>query len=257
MADNVSREHFFDDLGFVISRGREGELLGTVDVVPEMHVPGTGVLRISVLAVLIDGLMGLLAVDVMTPRVPVTLMLEVHLSTPPKGVHSVQLTARTIKAGRSIFAAEVSMADERGRPLGFATGTFMVSPDPSVVFGPGPGPLDRLPEIRGRLSQPFAERMGIVLRSAGVAELPRRVESLNGGGTVNGGLLALVAEEAALSGRPGTSLATMSLHFMSPVRVGPAVAVAAQPGGSLAQVTVRDEGRGNTLAVVVTTREFP
>src|SRR3546814_16135802 len=78
----------------------------------------------------------------------------------------------------------------------------------------------------GRLAVPFAERASCERRGGGSAALLRREDGLNASGTVNGGLLALVAEEAVLDARPGTTLASLSLCFLRPVRVGPAVATA-------------------------------
>src|SRR3546814_17876920 len=82
----------------------------------------------------------------------------------------------------------------------------------------------------GRLAVPFAERASCERRGGGSAALLRREDGLNASGTVNGGLLALVAEEAVLDARPGTTLASLSLCFLLPVRVGPAVATATVHG---------------------------
>lgn len=254
------RGEFFFELGFSAVRGADGELIGSAAVVPEMCLPGTRVLRMSVLATFVDMLSGLLAVAAFTPRIPVTLQLDLHLRRIPVDLARAELVARPVKSGRSVFAAEVELNDESGRAIGFATGTFMVVPDPSVVFPPGPDPLEQLASATGRLSQPFPDSVGLELGGPGMAHLPMRERSLNASGTLNGGLLALVAEEAALSGRPGAVLAMMNLQYLSPVRVGPAVAqavVSESPGGALGRVTVVDEGRNGSVAVLVTTRAFP
>jgi hypothetical protein len=46
------------------------------------------------------------------------------------------------------------------------------------------------------------------------------------------------------------------MHYAQPVRNGPAV-VAAEVHGDLAEVTVRDAGRDDRLAVIATTRAVP
>jgi hypothetical protein len=84
-----------------------------------------------------------------------------------------------------------------------------------------------------------------------------RPDGLNASGTLNGGLLALVVEEAALSAAPpGATLASLSMRYAQPVRVGPAVAEADVRDG-LGDVVVRDAGRDDRLAVIATTRTFP
>jgi acyl-coenzyme A thioesterase PaaI-like protein len=82
-----------------------------------------------------------------------------------------------------------------------------------------------------------------------------RPDGLNASGTLNGGLLALAVEEAALSAEPGTTLASLSIRYAQPVRKGPAVAHAEVRDG-LGQVVVRDQGRDDRLAVIASTRAF-
>jgi acyl-coenzyme A thioesterase PaaI-like protein len=97
--------------------------------------------------------------------------------------------------------------------------------------------------------------VGCERRETGVAVLPRSDDGLNASGTVNGGLLALVAEEAALSCFPDSTLSMMALCFLRPVRVGPAVARAVVHD-DVAEVTVVDAGRGDSHAMTATARVF-
>jgi acyl-coenzyme A thioesterase PaaI-like protein len=105
------------------------------------------------------------------------------------------------------------------------------------------------------LEVPFAERAGCERTAAGVASIPLRPDGLNASGTLNGGLLALVVEEAALSAAPGDTLSSLSMRYAQPVRVGPAVAMADVHDG-LGDVVVRDVGREDRVAVIATTRTF-
>jgi acyl dehydratase len=86
-----------------------------------------------------------------------------------------------------------------------------------------------------------------------VAVLPRSDDGLNASGTVNGGLIALVVEEAALSLTPGATLSSMALRYLRPVRIGPAVATADVRAG-LGRVEVRDAGGDDRPVVTATTR---
>jgi acyl-coenzyme A thioesterase PaaI-like protein len=105
----------------------------------------------------------------------------------------------------------------------------------------------------GRLGLPFAERAGCERREPGIAVLPRSEDGLNAAGTVNGGLIALAVEEAALSLTPESTLSTMALRYLRPVRSGPAVATATVRAG-LGRVDVRDAGGDDRPAVTATTR---
>lgn len=70
------RAHIVFDLGMEIEVAG-AELHGAAAIVPEMHAPETRCVRTSILATWTDLLAGLLAGDVIAPRVPVTLELAV------------------------------------------------------------------------------------------------------------------------------------------------------------------------------------
>jgi acyl-coenzyme A thioesterase PaaI-like protein len=107
-----------------------------------------------------------------------------------------------------------------------------------------------------RLTMPFAERAGCERRAPGVAALAYSDEVLNASNTINGGLIALTAEEAVLSlSPPGATLASLDLRYLQPARVGPAVATAEVRHG-LGRVEVCDEGNENRLCVAATARTF-
>jgi acyl-coenzyme A thioesterase PaaI-like protein len=243
--------HVLLELGLGTER-RGDELHGSAPIVPEMHVPGTDVLRISVLATWLDTIAGLLVADVVAPRVPVTLELDVHLHSPPRALEWVHLHGRLAKVGRTVVVPHVDLLDQEGRPLGFGAASFMVAPDPQLRMPERTGMEGRPPGM-ARLRQPLAERVGIEHREPGVVALPRSEEGLNASNTVNGGLLALAVEEAALSADQGAPLVSMALRYLQPVRIGPAVAVAEVCRG-LGRVEVRDAGAEERRAALATTR---
>lgn len=239
------------ELGFGVRS--DGRLLrGSASVTPFMHVPGTKHLRLSVLATWADMLGGLLAAREMGPRVPVTLDLDIHLQAPAPSSGVVSAAARAVKAGRSVFVAEVSFFTG-GDAFGFATTSFMASPDTSLSM-PAATSID-MPASGASLAMPLAARAGMKRESGGLAVLPRSEDGLNSSNTVNGGLLALCAEEAVLSLALGDTLSSLSLRYLGPVRTGPAVALADLRSG-LAQVEIRDSGREHRLAVMATARTF-
>jgi acyl-coenzyme A thioesterase PaaI-like protein len=240
------------ELGFAVARTGT-DLEGTASIVPGMCVPGTEHLRTSLIATWADHLAGLLAVTVVAPQVPVTLGLDVHLFSPAPGSGTLRCVGTTLKAGRSIFMASVEFSTGEGEPVAVSTGTFMTAPDPSLRL-PASLSFDG-PQPELRLQVPWAERAGCERRQPGVAVLPRSDDGLNSSNTVNGGLIALVVEEAALSLSPGATLSSLSMRYLRPVRVGPAVATAHARSG-LGQIEVRDAGNDNRLAVLATARFF-
>jgi acyl-coenzyme A thioesterase PaaI-like protein len=246
-----ARRHIITELGFTTALVGD-EMHGTAPVTTQMHVPGTGHLRTSILATWADNLAGLLAVVALAPRVPVTLELDVHLYRPAPGDGVVRGVGRTVKAGRSVFVASVEFTSGLGEPVAVGAGSFMAAPDPAVTMRASPG-ADPPPD--GRLTMPFAERAGCERQRPGVAVLPRSEDGLNSSNTVNGGLIALAAEEAVLSLAPGATLCSLGLRYLQAVRAGPVVATARIRDG-LGQVELRDAGNGGRLAVTATARTF-
>ncbi len=248
--------HIVSELGLGFTDVSAEELRGWAPVSPEMWVPGTDVLRLSVVAVWADVACGLLAVEVYKPRLPVTLDLEIGIYEPIRGCDEVHVVSRVIKRGRSVSVLVADFTDGDGRPLGLATGSFMMSPNPDLVLSEKSGTsLLRRPGEQW-LSAPFAERSQCVRTSPGVAELPRTIDGLNGAGNINGGLTALVVEEAALSVADGATLSSMSMRYLKPIRTGPAVANANVREG-LARVDVVDAATDDRVAITSTARFFP
>ena len=239
------------ELWFQVER-RGDELVGRAEITPPMHAPGTDRLRTSIVAAWTDVVWGLAAVDSMQPRVPVTLDLDVHLFEPLPSSGVVEVVGRPLKHGRAVTVFQSEIVVD-GTTVGAGTGAFMPAPDPRLVM-PGPAPWGPRPDTP-RLSVPLAERAGIERPEPGVAIIGHGTETTNAARTLNGGLVAVAIEEAALSLTPGETLALLDLHFLQPVRVGPAVARADIRNG-VGRVEVRDAGMDDRLAVMATTRTF-
>jgi acyl-coenzyme A thioesterase PaaI-like protein len=244
--------HILAEVGWNVRQVGEA-LHGEAAVIPQLLVPGQPHLRVSMLAAWADQLLGLLAVRVMAPRVPTTLDLDVHLVRPAPGEGLVTGRARLLKAGRTVLTSSVEFADANGEVFAEGAGSFMLAGDPHVRL-PSTISLDR-PSQPPRIVLPIAERAGCERRAPGLAVLPRREDGLNSSNTVNGGLLALAVEEAVLSLAPHTTLCSLGLRYLRPVRTGPAVAQARLRQG-LATVELFDQGNDNRLAVTATARVF-
>jgi acyl-coenzyme A thioesterase PaaI-like protein len=246
------RHHILQELNFAVREAGD-ELHGTAEVTPYMHAPGTAHLRTSILASWADMLSGLLAAQVMGPRVPVTLELDVHLYRPAPTAGTLRAVGRPVKKGRSVFVGSVEFSTADGEPVGFSASSFMAAPDTTLRM-PSVTSLDAMPAAPA-LAVPLADRAGCKRQEPGVAVLPRSEDGLNSSNTVNGGLIALAVEEALLSLAPGETLCSLALRYMQAVRVGPAVATATMTAG-LGQAELRDAGNGNRLSVTATARTF-
>ncbi|HVC69342.1 MAG TPA: hotdog domain-containing protein [Acidimicrobiales bacterium] len=245
-------KHILNELGFGVRSTEEG-LEGSASIIPEMHVPGMANLRTSVLAVWADMVTGLLAAKHMVDRVPVTLELDIHLYRPAPSSGMVRATGRSVKKGRTVFVASVDFADDDGDVFAFGSASFMAVHDPTVRL-PDVLSFD-LPAPTQTLSVPLADRARCRRVEPGVVVLERSEDGLNAANTINGGLIALAVEEAAVSGSPGHTLSALDVRFLQPVRNGPVMAQARTHQG-LCQVEVHDHGSHDRLAAIATTRLF-
>ncbi|MET7767848.1 hotdog domain-containing protein [Nocardia sp. NPDC005366] len=245
------RGQILRELAFTTRRVGE-ELHGSAEITPEMHVPGTTILRTSILATWADTVSGLLASLVMGPRVPVTLELDVNLYRPAPGEGTVLVVGRVVKVGRSVFVAEFEFTVD-DEPIAVGAASFMVAPNPDVQLPPTLSV--ELPPTTDRLPMPLAERANCERVGPGTVLLPYSIEGLNASDTINGGLIALAAEEAVLSLAPGDSLSFLGLRYLLGARVGPVIAEARLREG-VGRVELRDTGNDNRVTTLATARTF-
>jgi acyl-coenzyme A thioesterase PaaI-like protein len=253
--DGLAGKHMLNELGFTVEQAGD-ELHGTAEITRYTHVPGTAQLRTSILVMWADVLGGLLSLPVMAPRVTVTLDLDVHLRRPATSSGVVRAVGHAVKAGRSVFVAGIEFFDDSAaEPLAFGTGSFMVPPGAESFRLPKRTSVG-LPRSPVLLSVPLAERAGCVRTGTGTASLPLSPDGLNSTRTMHGGLVAMVAEEAAVSLTPGSALSSLAVRYLHSVRVGPAVADARAMRDGLGLIEVRDGGGTGKLAALVTARTF-
>ena len=239
--------YFISQLGFRIEPS-EGGMVGEIELVPELMVPGHPVPRISVLATAGDILIGQLA-NTLTTEIALTVDLAVRVLRP---VESERLTmsATILKAGRTLIAGEAYWADHRGNMVAHCWATFMASPRP-LDSGMTGDPEHTAPAHRGpMLKVPFLEMLRLEVPTAGVAEVPRRPAILQPTGTLQGGVICALAEQAAESkiGAPITSLDT---RYLAGIREGNGRATATELSPDVAQVVVIDSLRPDRPAAVV------
>jgi acyl-coenzyme A thioesterase PaaI-like protein len=251
------RTTFISELGFTMG---EDLSVARATVVPELCVPETDVVLTSVLLTWADVLAGPLATEATMPRVCMTNDLTVRLlSRPPTG--AVDLRAEVLKSGRTTTFTETWLAPAGAptAPFAVAHGTFVASPRPQDTID-----LTMLVGDRGSrpLLAPLPERLGVRVIEPGVAEVDRRDELLNPADTLQGGVVALVAEMAALSVAGGGAVVhELDVRYLRATRVGPARATARvlrdHGATTTTEVRVVDAGADGRLAAVVVARCGP
>lgn len=230
----------------------DGDIHGTAIVSPAMLIPGSDCLRTSLLVAWADTLIGFQAIAAVAPLVPVTVDLAIDLHRLPRGVSGVTAQTRVLKAGSSVLTAEIDFAAD-GTSIGAGAAAFMVEPSQSFEFPPMEKLLTGYSRGMTVLDEPYAERSGCVRESPGVASLPLTRDKFNAARSINGGLIAVVIEEAILSAAPGTSLSSLAVRYLRAGRVGPFIATA-EIQGDVARVEVIDEGKDHRLVVAATGR---
>ena len=240
------------ELGLVVESIGD-EMRGEFEIAPTMWTPGTTSLRASVAAAVADAVLGFHSIRALAPRLPVTLELDVHLFDEIADVGRCIGVSRVVKAGQTVIVTSMDFRDDAGRLVGFGSGSFMAIPDPQFTAPSIDAVLERFGSQQGTLTTPLAERIGCVRTEPGVATLPCTPVVHNGSKAINGGMLSVAVEEAALSGDPGAArIESVHLRFLRGIRVGPAVARADVHHG-MARVEVRDAST-DAVAAVATTR---
>lgn len=248
------------DIGFTSELGLqvdiEGDtLVGRGQVVPELCVPEAGIVRPSVLLSWADILIGSLANERTMPRVCMTVDLDVRVARPLPVGTSVFSVGRILKSGRSLTVGEADFfIDGDDVPAAHVIGGFMASPRPDDVgdsfVGRVAGGLQRKMTTP---RQPLADLLAPRVVAPGVVEAERQQRILNWADTVQGGAVALLAEEAVLSLDDPAVPNELQVRYLRAVRVGPMRAVAARFGAWI-RVVVTDVGKDDRLVALAVTR---
>jgi len=249
--DTYRSQTAIDELGLALEAVGD-ELHGWADVRPTMWAPGTEMLRTSVAMTWADALLGLHAMKALAPRLTVTLELDAHLFDDIAGVERVHARSRLVKAGQQVIFTTLDFLADDGRVVGFGSGSFMAIPDPQWLAPPLDDVLVRFASPRGMLIEPLAERIGCEQTVPGTVVLPCAPVVHNATQAINGGMLAVAVEEAALSADLSARwIESMHLRYLRSVRVGPAVA-RADVHEAMGRVEVRDAATRKVAAIATT-----
>jgi acyl-coenzyme A thioesterase PaaI-like protein len=234
------------ELGLRVTE-RDDRTLGRARIFPELCAPGTTAVRTSVLAIWADIVTGLTAAAA-CPRIPVTSDLQVQVYRPATVGMDLVVEATTVKLGRtrSVFDARFVDADT-GTAIADAYLSFVESADPAHVSDDLA--RGRVPAVRNLLAIDLADRVSRRVVAPGTVEIPRSSDALNLIGAIQGGVVALGAEEAALSLASQPEIAvSMVIHYLRPFAVGQARCVA-EGAGKAFVVRMTDDQTGKLGAV--------
>lgn len=244
---------FFNRYG--ISRtGNPGEPL-VIEPYPE--VCRSGVLRPTVLAAAVDIIGSLFARE--TAGRDGIFTIDLSVRAPARRVPKRIVTrGELLRAGRSLIASE-AVLEADGAPFGYGQTTFQRVPRPeSSAASSEPDPVG-LPEVLDHfpLERPLAEEAGVDVADAsrGRVELPLGAALLSPQGVMQGALVALVVEEAALAlaehgGGVPHVVTELDLRYLAAGRKGPIVSSAdwvAGRDGETIRIVLRDAGHGNRI----------
>jgi len=238
---------FLQEIGYV--QRIEGEMaVGEVEITDSLRVPGSDQVRASVLATLADVYTGVLAGAVVAPRTALTVDLTLRILG-DVGAERYDAVARVLRTGQRTTVAEAEFVNpQTGEVVAFSHATFMASPRPHDLIA-----LPRAHVSAGTMQRPIAEELGIAVRAPGVAEVSRGTYVNQPTGTVQGGVLAVLAEVAAES-LTSRRVLDLEVRYLSAIRVGPARAMGRSLNDETVRVEVRDAGNQDRLTTVVMLR---
>jgi acyl-coenzyme A thioesterase PaaI-like protein len=239
----ISESHFIGELGLTHWVDRDVSY-GKADITAEMLVPGTSIVRIGILATFADLVAGQPPSGAMNP----TTDLSVHIHCPTE-MSTVHLESRLVKAGATLVVIETRLtADHQAAPFATSLATFMNRKIQST---------GRPNQHSVRLGLPVAERIGARVTGPGTVEMMIRDDVGNSFGTVQGGVLAVLAElaaESALDQDDPFVITDLDARYLNRVKVGPVEATAEILIDRLPRRTfgvhVRDRGENRVVTYV-------
>jgi uncharacterized protein (TIGR00369 family) len=235
----------------------ETHVVGEVRALDHLRGPGGGI-RAGALLTMADTVGGMCAGLTALPGwvVSTNLMLR---TVPGAHVGPLALDATVLRAGRKAIVTQVEIRDAGNGSAPVADGVLT-----SAVLEPEGGPPDfprpmqLVPPVTDEPILPLLEFFSVRAHPDGVA-LPISDRVRNPWGILHGGATAVLVDAAGTHAvGEGAVTADVTLHFMRPGRVGPAVArptiVGERADGHVVRVEVVDAGADDRLmAVAVTT----
>jgi acyl-coenzyme A thioesterase PaaI-like protein len=239
---------FLQDVGYTQDI-EDGVSRGWLQVTDELRAPGSSQVRASVLATMSDVWTGALAGMACAPKLALTLDLTARI-VGDVGGDRLDIVGNVLKQGRTTIVAETNFRDPAtGAVVALSHATFVASPRPQDVIGP----MATTRTSVSALDRPLAEGLGIRVLAAGVVEVERGPYVNQPSGTLQGGVVAVLAELAAES-VTGGRVVELEVRYLSAIRVGPARTSAMALDDRTVRVEIRDPGNDDRLTTLVMAR---
>lgn len=238
--------HLLRDLAFSGTRSA-GVASNHMAITPGL-CDGDGV-RLGVLATLVDVTGAGIALQAVSPDWIATADLQVH-SLRPVTDGFVVIECRPLRVGARRIVVEAELRDDAGAPCALGRMAFARIPGSAtkatVDRSPDAEPTTRFTMDGGRpIDEPITQRCGMEIVGPGQYRFEKTPYVENSFGSVNGGVLALSAEAAAVSAAGGGPAQDVHIHYLEQIGDGP-VAVTAE--------VVRDDGTGILCTVRIEDR---
>jgi len=256
--EQTSPPPFFTRYGF--SRTNESDVELTIDPYPEICIGGA--LRATVVASAIDLVGGFHTRKIAGTDATFTSDLSLRIPCPGMPVR-IETRGTRLRSGRRLVSTSVTLEAD-GAPYAFGTTTFSrigrrpeEAPDLAALSTP-------LVIERHPLERSLDEEVGIerVDAASGLVRLTLRPALLNPEGVMQGALVALVVECAALAladtglARPQV-VTELDLRYLASASVGPVESQAlwiGAPADRMIRVELRDSGRAQRLTTAALVR---
>ena len=243
--------HVLRDLALAIEPTGEGRAEARTVLAPALVRDGEPVP--GMLTTVIDALGGHLALFAAAPDWMATNELTLHRWGSPTG--TITYDGTVLRRGRTNLVIEVSAADSRGA-FAASTMSFTILPrrpdTPSVDLTGLPRGMSMEPGQDAAVS--LVDAIGYVLDRGG-ASVDIEPYVRNSFGALNGGVLAGLAEAAAVGAEGGVAR-QITVHYLRQATAGPAVARTRQLGGVgdlvASRVEVLDAGADDRCCAVAT-----
>lgn len=254
--------HLLRQLGITLDR-REVDRLTSSMPVPAEICDAAGDARLAVIGVMVDMAAGTLTVRQVEPDWTATFDLAIHRIAGAPAGSTLHAVSRVVRAGRNSVVSETTVEAD-GEPVAYAEVTF------SRLPRRGDTPVTVVADVvdygkgEAAIAEPVADLVGFGHRAPGVVEFELRETIRNSFGSVQGGVVAVSLEQAALdlaasAPDPATGLPTavprlgfLHVYYLGAAKSGPfrstATVLRRRPSSLTARVELLDVGGERVMA---------
>ena len=234
-----------------------GVLYSSMPLRPGLFLDGH--FRLSAIATMVDMAAGVMSVGITQPDWTATFDMATHRIGEAEPGSLAEGVTRLVRAGKNIVVSETTVSSG-GRPIAYVETTYSRLPwregtlaavgmDQPRHFGEGEEPF----------TAPLADTIGFQRAEPGIVEFDLTPLIRNSTGSIQGGVSAMAAEEAALHlAGPSSSLEFLHLYYLAADRSGPyrstATALRDTPHGTTGRVKLSGSERVVVQGTFVATR---